>query len=357
MLRFTDLMGRMQAVRGDAPLPVAGGQVLAWLSDDFALLDTARWTVSGSPSVASSELTVGSSQSLLSVQTFHAPCLLEAVITMTARAAGDDFRIGFYRDDNNLVEWAATGATAANMDALMRAGGVDNHQTGMDVGAANNSYRLASIYIGLGEVIWSYRPVNALLGHGQPRRIVEHGIPDGPFRVRLAGLAGTSQLRVHRVTAYQLADVVLPGALGHMVESLAVPVRLVNTPFAAQASTTTLNSLSSSTDTFSALAAGSTALGSTRTFSTEQLHVQAYVHGDQPFTVWLEGQTDGTNWQVIWMANSTDANPEGTPLPARYYAVSPIFQWIAGHRGLRARVKNTGTASGTFRVTIGATML
>jgi hypothetical protein len=60
MMRFTDATGRWQAVRSDMPLPVAGGQVLQWLSDDFATLNTDIWEVSGTPSVGSSELTVPS---------------------------------------------------------------------------------------------------------------------------------------------------------------------------------------------------------------------------------------------------------------------------------------------------------
>jgi hypothetical protein len=77
MMRFTDATGRWQAVRSDMPLPVAGGQVLQWLSDDFATLNTDIWEVSGTPSVGSSELTLSAGQALLSRQAFQPPCLVE----------------------------------------------------------------------------------------------------------------------------------------------------------------------------------------------------------------------------------------------------------------------------------------
>jgi hypothetical protein len=141
MMRFTDATGRWQAVRSDMPLPVAGGQVLQWLSDDFATLNTDIWEVSGTPSVGSSELTVPSGAVLLSRQGFQPPCLIEVVATMTARASGDDFRIGFYTDDDNMVEWRAAGSTGSNMDAVMRAGGVLDEQNGINVGAANGQYQ------------------------------------------------------------------------------------------------------------------------------------------------------------------------------------------------------------------------
>jgi hypothetical protein len=122
----------------------------------------------------------------LSRQGFQPPCLVEVVCTMTARASGDDFRLGFYTDDNNLVEWRAAEATGSNMDAVMRAGGVLDEQNGINVGAANGSYRLASIYVGVGEALWSFRNINSQVVRNEVHRIREHGIPNGPFRVRLA---------------------------------------------------------------------------------------------------------------------------------------------------------------------------
>jgi len=353
MMRFTDATGRWQAVRSDMPLPVAGGQVLQWLSDDFATLNTDIWEVSGTPSVGSSELTVPSGAVLLSRQGFQPPCLIEAVCTMTARASGDDFRIGFYTDDSNLIEWRATGSTGSNMDAVMRAGGVADDQTSINVGAGNNSYRLASIYVGVGEAVWAFRNINSQVVRNEVHRIREHGIPNGPFRVRLAGLAGTSSLKVHRVQAYQLADIIVPGALGHHVDNMAIPVRLTNTPFVATPSNTALGAVQITTDVFSALAAGSVGTGSSRAGFTEQVHVQAYFSGDQPFTAWLECQVDGTNWQVIWYGTATDATSDGA---TRYYAVSPLFQCHGG-RNYRVKVKNTGASAGTFRTAIVFTVL
>lgn len=353
-MRFTDTMGRWQAVRSDAPFPVAGGQVLRWLSDDFPALDTDSWDVTGSPTVASSELTVASGQSLLSRRTFHPPCLIEAIVTMTARNSSDNFRIGLYTDDNNLVEWAATGTTASNMDAVIRAGGVANDQTGINVSAANSSYRLASIYVGMGEVVWAYRSINSQITRNEVHRVVEHGIPDGPFRIRLAGLAGSSTMKVHRVTAYQLADIVPPGALGHHVDGMAIPVRLTNTPFIASPSNAGLSVAQVATaDVFSSLAAGSVGTGSSRFGYMEQVHVQAYYSGDQPFSAWLECQVDGTNWQVIWYGTATDATTDAV---VRYYAASPILQ-VLGSRNFRVRVKNTGASAGTFRGVICFTSL
>ncbi|MGC8783034.1 MAG: hypothetical protein ACP5RN_01410 [Armatimonadota bacterium] len=355
MLRFTDTMGRWQAVRSDAPFPVAGGQVLHWLNDDFnTVLDTDMWeVVSGSPAVASGELTVASGVVLLSKKSFQPPCLIECVEMMTARASTDNFRIGFYTDDNNLVEWSATGTDQARMDARMSAGGVVSDQTIINVGAANLSYRLASIYVGLGEAVWAYRTINSQLVRNEVYRIAESGIPSGPFRVRLAGLAGTSTLKVHRVTAYQLAETVPPGALGHHVDGMALPVRLTNTPFATQPSTTALGSIQSTTDTFSSLAVGTVGTGSNRAFYSEQCHIQAHFQGDQPFSAWVEAQIDGTNWQVVWYGQSIDATTDAV---LRYYAQSPIMQ-IYGSRNFRVKVKNTGAAAGTFRGTLVATML
>ena len=354
MLHFTDITGRWQSVRGSTPLPVAGGQVLHWLSDDFnSAVSPDVWGVTGAPAVANSELTVTSGQALLSKMSFQPPCLVEAVITMTARASTDDFRIGFYRDNDNLVEWRAAGTTAANMDAVLRTAGVDNSQTAIDVGAANNTYRMASIYVGVGEILWFYRPLHSLVGRAEVRRILEHSIPDGPFRIRLAGLAGTSTLKVHRVQAYQLADIIPPGALGHHVEAMALPVRVVNGPFGVAQSNASLGTLTAWVETVSSLAAGATATTATRAFLLEQCHLQGFVMGDQPFTVWLEWQLDGSNWAVAWHGNSIDANPEGTAPPARYYAATPILQLYTA-RTLRWRVKNTGTAAGTFR--FGATV-
>ncbi len=353
-MRFTDTMGRWQAVRSDAPFPVAGGQVLRWLSDDFSTLDTERWSVTGSPTVASSELTIASGQTLLSSQSFQPPCLIEAVMTMTARNSSDDFRVGLYTDDNNYVEWKAAGTTTANMDAVLRAGGVASDQTGINVGASNNSYRLATIYVGVGEIVWAYRTVNTQVVRNEVYRIVEHGIPDGPFRVRLAGLAGTSTMKVHRVSAYQLADIVPPGALGHHVDGMALPVRVTNTPFIATPSNAGLSVAQVATaDSFSSLAAGSVGTGSSRYGYLEQVHVQAYYSGDQPFTAWLECQVDGSNWQVIWYGTATDATTDAV---ARYYAVSPILQ-VLGSRNFRVKVKNTGASAGNFRGVICFTSL
>lgn len=353
-MRFTDTMGRWQAARSDAPFPVAGGQVLRWLSDDFPGLDTETWDVTGSPTTSNSELTVASGQTLLSRQSFQPPCLIEAIITMTARASTDDFRVGFYQDDNNYAEWKATGTTSSNMDAVMMAGGVADNQTGIYVGAANHSYRLASIYIGLGEVVWSYRNINSQVVRNEVHRVREHGIPAGPFKVRLAGLAGTSTLKVHRVTAYQLADIVPPGALGHHVDGMALPVRITNTPFMATPSNAQLAVVTvPSADTFSSLAAGGVGTGSSRYGYMEQVHVQAFYSGDQPFSAWLEAQVDGTNWQVIWYGTATDATADAV---ARYYAVSPILQ-LHGGRNYRVKVKNNGAAAGNFRGVIAFTSL
>ncbi|GBC94265.1 hypothetical protein HRbin16_00046 [bacterium HR16] len=354
-MRFTDTMGRWQAVRSDTPFPVAGGQVLHWLSDDFnGALNADKWeVVSGSPIPLNGELSITSGVVLLSKQSFQPPCLIEVVETMTARASTDNFRFGFYTDDGNLVEWGATGTTSSYMDARMSAGGVVSDQTSMSVGAANNTYRLATIYVGFGEAIWAYRAINSLNTRNEVYRYVESGIPDGPFRVRLAGLAGTSTLKVHRVTAYQLADIIPPGALGHHVDAMALPVRLTNTPFASVPSTSSLGSIQSVTDTFSALAAGSVGTGSSRAFYTEQCHIQAHFMGDQPFSAWVEAQVDGSNWQVVWYGTSTDATTDAV---VRYYVSSPIMQ-IYGSRNFRVKVKNTGAAAGTFRGTLVATQL
>jgi hypothetical protein len=329
-------------------------QVVHWLSDDFASLETDKWEVSGSPSVSSSELFISAGQALLSKQYFQPPCLIEVVATMTARADGDDFRVGFYTDDNNLVEWRAAGSAGSNMDAVMRAGGVADDQAGINVGAVSGQYRLASIYIGIGEAIWSYRSVNSQITRNEVYRIREHGIPNGPFRVRLAGLAtgGSSQLKVHRVQAYQLADIIVPGALGHHVDGMAIPVRLTNTPFMATPSNPGLSTIQVATDSLS-LAAGSTNTGSNKYGYMEQAHVQAYYSGDQPFAAWLECQVDGSNWQVIWYGTSTDATADAV---VRYYAVTPIMQCHGG-RNYRVRVKNTGASAGTFRTAIVFTVL
>jgi len=346
-----------RSVRSDAPLPAAGGTVLAWLSDDFntSPVDTARWEVTGSPTISLSELNIPSGAVLLSRQSFRPPCLIEVVATMTARAASDDFRLGFYTDDNNLVEWRAAGTTASNMDSLMVAGGTGNNQLGINVGAANLSYRLASIYVGIAEVVYAYRAVNTTNVRNEVYRIVEHGIPDGPFRVRLAGVAGTSTLRVHRVSAYQLADIIPPGALGHHLDQMSIPVRVTNGPWVASPSHQALGAVQSTTDTFSSLAAGSIGTGSSRAFYPEQAHVQCYIYGDQPFTAWVEMQGDGTNWQVIWYGSSTDATVDATA-GTRYFAVSPLF-YAMGSRNFRVRVRNTGASAGTFRGVFVATSL
>jgi len=341
----------------ERPYPVAGGQVLEWLSDDFngSSIDPSSWEVSGTPSVASSELTLSAGQALLSRQGFQPPCLIEAVCTMTGRASGDDFRLGFYTDDNNLVEWRAAGNAPANMDAVMRAGGVSDEQNGINVGAVNQQYRLASIYIGVGETLWSFRTLGGINQRNEVYRIREHGIPSGPFRIRLAGLAtgGSSQLKVHRVQAYQLADLVPVGALGHSVDNMAIPVRLTNTPFVASPTNPALGAVQVVTDVFSPLAAGSVITGSNRAGFTEQAHVQAYFSGDQPFTCWLEAQLDGSNWVVIWYGSSTDATTDGV---TRYYAVSPIFQCV-GSRTYRVKVRNGGSAAGNFRASISFAIL
>ena len=352
-MRFIDLLGRWQAVRSDMPLPVAGGQVLHWLADDFPALDSDQWIVVGSPSVSNSELSIPAGVVLLSKRSFQPPCLIEAVLTMTARASTDDFRVGFYQDDSNLVEWRAAGTNASNMDAVMRAGGVADDQNSVQVGAANGTYRLATIYVGLGEAVWSYRSINSQNNRNEVYRIREHGIPSGPFRVRIAGLAGTSTLKVHRVTAYQLADIVPPGALGHHVDNMAMPVRLTNTPFTASPSNVALGTLITASDTFSSLAADAVGTGSNRYGYMEQVHVQAFYSGDQPFSAWLEAQADGTNWQVIWYGTSTDATADAA---ARYYAVTPILQ-LHGGRNYRVKVKNNGAAAGNFRAVIGFTTL
>jgi hypothetical protein len=340
----------------ERPYPVAGGQVAEWLSDDFnaSNLHPTSWEVTGTPSIASSELTLSAGQALLSRQGFQPPCLIEAVCTMTGRAGGDDFRLGFYTDDNNLIEWRAAGSTPANMDAVMRAGGVSDEQNGINVGAVNGQYRLASIYVGIGEVIWSFRTLGGTNVRNEVYRVREHGIPNGPFRVRLAGLAtgGSSQLKVHRVQAYQLADLVPVGALGHSVDNMAIPVRLTNTPFVAPPSNTGLGSVQVASESLS-LAAGASNTGSTRAAFTEQAHVQAYFSGDQPFSAWLEAQLDGSNWVPIWYGTSTDATADAV---VRYYAVSPILQY-SGSRNYRVRVRNTGSSSGNFRTSISFAIL
>jgi hypothetical protein len=332
-------------------------QVVSWLSDDFngSAVDTDQWSVSGSPTVSSSELFISAGQAMLSKQYFQPPCLIEVVTCMTARASGDDFRLGFYTDDNNLVEWRAAEAAGSNMDAVMRAGGLDSNQTAINVGAANNSYRMASIYVGIGEVTWSFRSLGGINVRNEVYRLVEHGIPNGPFRVRLAGLAtgGSSQLKVHRVQAYQLADIIVPGALGHHVDGMAIPVRLTNTPFVASPTNTALNAVQITTDVISALAANAVQAGSNRSPFYEQAHVQAYFSGDQPFTCWLEAQLDGSNWVVIWYGSSTDATADAV---VRYYAVSPIFQ-CAGGRNYRVKVRNGGSSAGNFRASISFAIL
>lgn len=309
-LRFTDTTGLWRAVRSDAPLPVAGGQVLAWLSEDFngSSVNPNVWEVlSGNPTLSNSEITIPNGVVLLSRQSFTPPCLVEVVETMTARAGTDNFRLGFYREDGNLVEWAAAGSTQSNMDAYMVANGAPDVQLAINVGASNNSYRLASIYVGLGEAVWSYRAVNSVNVRNEVYRVREHGIPEGPFRIRLAGLGGTSSLKVHRVTAYQLADVIPPGALGHNADQLAMPVRVTNGPFVASPTNAALGVVQSQTDTFTSLAVGSVGTGSSRAFYQEQSYVQAHFMGDQPFSWRVESQVDGSNWQVVAYGTSTDA--------------------------------------------------
>ncbi|MGQ9539905.1 MAG: hypothetical protein ACUVTY_02280 [Armatimonadota bacterium] len=354
-LRFTDTVGTWRAVRSDSPFPVAGGQVLEYLSDEFVQspLSNPEWVVTGMPSVSGNELQVTNGVSLLSKKRFKPPCLVEAVMTMTARASTDDFRMGFYTDDDNLVEWRATGANSSNMDAVLRAGGSENSQNGLYVSAGNNSYRLASIYIGYGEVVWLYRSVNSMTTRNEVRRYIEHDIPEGPFHIRIAGLAGTSTLKVHRVTAYQLAEVVPPGALGHHVDALATPVRVVNGPFSFSPSSPGQGIVQTSTDTHSGIAAGAVATGSNKSFFTEQVHVQAFFSGDQPFLWWLEAQVDGTNWQVVGYGASTDATADGA---VRYFAVSPVVL-LNTSRSMRMKVKNTGAAAGTFRNTLVGSVL
>ena len=330
-------------------------QVVKWLSDDFngSMIDSTNWDVTGTPSVTSSELTLSAGQALLSKQGFQPPCLIEAVCTMTGRASGDDFRVGFYTDDNNLVEWRAAGSTGTNMDAVMSAGGVADDQTGINVGAWNGQYRLASVYVGVGEAVWTYRNINSQVVRNEVHRIREHGIPNGPFRVRLAGLTGTSSLKVHRVQAYQLADLMPVGALGHNVDGMAIPVRLTNTPFVASPTNPAVGAVQVTTDVFSALAAGSVITGSNRAGFNEQVHVQAYFSGDQPFTCWLEAQVDGSNWVPIWYGTSTDATTDAV---VRYFAVSPILQ-CQGNRNYRVKVRNTGSSSGNFRASISFAIL
>jgi hypothetical protein len=330
-------------------------QVVSWLADDFngSSIDTDQWSVSGSPSVSSSELTIPSGAALQSKQHFQPPCLVEVVCTMTARAGTDDFRIGFYTNDDNLVEWRAAGSTGSNMDAVMRAAGVDSNQSGINVNAANNSYRMASIYVGIGEVIWSFRTLGGITVRNEVYRLVEQGIPDGPFRVRLAGLAGTSSLKVHRVQAYQLADLMPVGALGHHVDGLAIPVRVTNGPWVGSPSSPGLTTLGSSVDTFASLAAGAVGTGSNRSFHTEHCHIQAHFMGDQPFAWWVEAQADGTNWQVVDYGTSVDATTDAV---VRYFGRSAILQ-LHGGRTVRVKVRNNGTAAGTFRGTLIATSL
>ncbi len=337
-------------------IDVPATQVVDFLSDDFnGALDTNKWeVVSGSPVPVNGELSVTNGVVLLSKQSFRPPCLIEVVETMTARASTDNFRFGFYTDDGNLVEWGATGTTSSNKDARMSAGGVANDQTDRERRMQRiTAYRLATIYVGLGEAIWAYRSINSVNTRNEVYRVVESGIPDGPFRVRLAGLAGTSTLKVHRVTAYQLADIIPPGALGHHVDAMAIPVRLTNTPFIASPTNTALNIVQVQTDTFTALAAGAVGTGSNRTGYAEQCHVQAFYTGDQPFSAWLEAQVDGSNWQVIWYGTSIDATADAVQ---RYYAVSPILQ-VIGSRNFRVKVKNTGAAAGNFRGNICFTSL
>lgn len=354
-VRFTDTGGAWRAVRHNAPFPVAGGQVLDWLSDEFVTAPSpdTGWQVSGTPTVSANELSIQAGTTLLSTKSFRAPCLLEAVITMTARASTDDFRVGFYGDDNNLVEWRVSGTSASNMDAMLIAGGIADHQLGIYTNAANTVYRLFSIYVGIGEAIWSSRGLNSAIVRSGAYRIREHNVPDGLFRIRLAGLAGTSTLKVHRVQAFQLADIVPPGALGHEINNMALPVRVVNGPFINDPSTTGLPLVTSTTDTFSALAAGTVGTGAGRLFYTEQSYLQAYFHGDQPFTWWVEQQIDGTNWQVIDYGTSIDATADAI---LRYYAVGQRLK-VMGTRYVRVKVKNTGTVAGTFRGTLIASVL
>ncbi|MER3473686.1 MAG: hypothetical protein C4335_06550 [Armatimonadota bacterium] len=350
VVRFTDKAGAWRAVRQDTPFPVAGGQLLDWFSDEFVTAPSpdTGWQVSGSPSLIGNELLIASGTRLLSTKSFVPPCLIEAVITMTARASNDDFRVGFYQDDNNLVEWRASGTSTGNMDAMLFAGGTADHQTGIFVYAANNSYRLASIYVGIGEAVWSFRSINSPNTRNEVYRISEQNVPSGPFRIRLAGLAGTSTLKVHRVQAYQLADVIPPGALGHHVDNMALPVRLTNSPFIATPSGTGLGIVQTATDTFSALAAGVVGTGTSRSFFAEQTYLQAFFHGDQPFSWWVEHQIDGVNRQVIAYGTSTDATADAV---LRYFAVSPLFK-VYGARYFRVKVKNNGAAAGTFRGTM-----
>lgn len=354
-MRFTDHAGHWQAVSAGTPLPAGVGTVLEWLNDDFntAVIGTNIWAVTGSPTVASSELTIGNGHVLLSIEQFRAPCLMEAVATMVTRAAGDDFRLGFYRDDNNLAEFRFTGTTATNADTLLRAGGTAADQTAINMGLANGTYRMLSIYVGIGEVIWSARAVNSTITRNEAYRYHEHGIPDGPFVVRMAGLAGTSTFRVHAVRAYQLADIIPPGALGHHADALALPVRLTNGPFVASPSAAGLGYVQVGSDTASALAAGAVSTGATRSFFSEQLHLQCFFNGDQPFAAWLEAQIDGSNWQTVWYGTSVDATADAV---VRYYVHSPIMQ-LMGSRSVRMKVRNNGASSGTFRCNVVATQL
>lgn len=342
-------------VTPSSPLPTSAGTVTNLLGDDFGSgISQDRWEVTGNPSATASVLEITQGTALVSRDSFEVPCLLEVIACMDARGSSDNFRMEFWKSDTDRAGWAATGTTATNYDATLVADGLPDHQTGINIGAANNSFRLMSVYIGYGEVVWASRAINSQLVRSDVYRIREHGIPFGPFKVRLAGVAGTNKLKIHRLQAYQLQDIVPPAALGHNTESLAIPVRLTNGPFVASPSNTGLPVLTmSAADAFTSLGAGSVGTGSSRYGYMEQAHVQAYYSGDQPFTAWLECQVDGTNWQVIWYGTATDATADGA---TRYFIVSPIFQCHGG-RNYRVKVKNNGASAGNFRCVIGFTSL
>lgn len=330
-------------------------QVVDSLSDDFAALNLDRWQVvsANSPTVASSIMDIVNGVEVRSNKSFQPPCLVEAVVTMNARVASDNFAIGLFRDDNNRVEWRFVGSTATNMDINLVAGGVADNMTGINVGAANNTYRYVSIYVGMGEIVWSTRAINSTTSRAEPHRIIEHTIPEGPFRIRFFGQAGTSTMRVHRVRAYQLCDTIPTAALGHVLDMFAAPVRLTNTPFIATPSSHNIASVAVAAETFSSLAGSTTSTGTTRNFFLEQAHIQCYAAGGQTFSVWLEAQVDGTNWQVVWYSTSVDSTSEGV---TRYYASSPTFQ-LNGSRNIRIKLRNTSGTQDTFRAQIVATPL
>lgn len=208
-ISFTD-ESMVEVAASRAHFPVGSGALISWFVDNFegASVKSSLWTVTGSPSVSSSEVNLTAGTSIRSRRSFAPPCAVEVVGTMIGtRAANDNSIIQFVSADGLVFARIRFAGTANAADLLVSDGTVTDTATGLGI-LTDGTYRNILLLVDSSRVVLAHRTVNTT-GDPTIARMVNIVVPATRMSLSLSTDSETTNpLRIHSVFVYQLAGLV-----------------------------------------------------------------------------------------------------------------------------------------------------